>query len=200
MEFEELQKIWDSQNNQPLYAINEKALHNRIVAKKHQAIHIAILSEWIIIIVNIATGALLLGMNFMNHNKPLFIYILAAWMFGSALYVLVSRLRRIRGHRFDRSMLGDLQHALAAAKYQVNLSFIMRWNALPIGILVLFSIWESGKSVWLALVVSLFFILVSYASRWEHNIYKTKKQELEKLLKKLQQEENNNMPSSSSLG
>lgn len=197
MEFEELQKVWDTQNNQPLYAINEKALHNRIITKKHQVIHIAGFSEWLLIIVNIASGAFIFGMNFMKHNR-LFIYLLAAWMFGSALYVLVSRIRRIRAHRFDRSMLGDLQHALAAAKYQVGLSFIMRWNILPIAILVLLSIWESSKPVWLALVIALFFILVSYASRWEHNIYKAKKQELEILLKKLQQEESNGMQSSTS--
>ena len=34
MEFDELKKIWDSQNNEVLYAINEKALHDRIRTKK----------------------------------------------------------------------------------------------------------------------------------------------------------------------
>ena len=36
MEFEELKKIWDTQNNQPMYAINEEALHNRILTKKRK--------------------------------------------------------------------------------------------------------------------------------------------------------------------
>src|SRR4051812_47574418 len=40
MEFDEMKKIWDSQNNEPLYAINEKALYNRILSKKKQAHHI----------------------------------------------------------------------------------------------------------------------------------------------------------------
>ena len=37
MEFDELKQVWDSQNNELLYAINEQALHNRILSKKKQA-------------------------------------------------------------------------------------------------------------------------------------------------------------------
>src|SRR4051812_1101237 len=33
MEFDEMKKIWDAQNNQPLYVIDEKGLHNRIQSK-----------------------------------------------------------------------------------------------------------------------------------------------------------------------
>ena len=37
MEFEDLQKIWDTQNNKPMYVINEEALHRRILSKKNKA-------------------------------------------------------------------------------------------------------------------------------------------------------------------
>lgn len=188
MEFEELQAIWDTQNNRPLYAINEKALHNRIIAKKHQVTHIARISEWLLIIANIASGGIILWNNISTPDS-VFLYILAAWMFGSALYVLINHIRRIRGqHRFDRSMLGDLKYAIATASYQVRLSWIMRWNMLPVAILILLSLWETTKPLWIILAVSLFFIFVFHASGWEHNIYKAKKRELEGLLKKLQQE------------
>jgi len=187
MEFDELQKIWDTQNNQPLYMINEKALHNRIVSKKYQAIHIASFSEWLLMIVNIAAGAFILGTNYMQHNW-IFMYLLAAWMFGCALYVLISRLGRIKDqHRFDRSMLGDLQHALAAARYQVRLAHIMRWNVVPVALLILLAFWEGGKPLWLAVTVGIFFIMTFFASGWELNIYKSKKRELEVLQNKLQQ-------------
>ena len=36
MEFEEMKKIWDSQNNRPMYAIDENSLHN-IVKRKINA-------------------------------------------------------------------------------------------------------------------------------------------------------------------
>ena len=60
MEFEELQKIWDSQNKRPLYVINEEALHQRILAKKSQASHITNFSELLLIAVNTGAGALIL--------------------------------------------------------------------------------------------------------------------------------------------
>lgn len=187
MEFEELQQIWDTQNHQPLYVLNEKALHNRIVAKKYQVVHIARFTEWMLMIVNTAVGGFILWVS-NSKGGIVFMYVLAAWLFGSALYVLVSCIRRRqRQQRFDNTMLGDLQQAVATATYQVRLSLIMRWNALPIGLWILLSFWETHKPIWTTAIIGCFLILVLSAGRWEHNIYKSKKQELETLLKKLQQ-------------
>ncbi|GAB4006316.1 hypothetical protein EXU85_02450 [Spirosoma sp. KCTC 42546] len=190
MEFDELQKIWDSQTREPLWVINENALHKRILAKKNQAHHITTISELLLLFVNSIAGGLILGINFFKHSESLFLYIMAAWMFLTALYVLMSRFRRLKGeNEFDRSMLGELNHAVSMATYQVHLSQLMRWNTLPIGILSLLSIWEGGKSVWLALGVLAFFALTYFASGWEHRVYTNKKRELESLQKKLEKEE-----------
>jgi len=110
-------------------------------------------------------------------------------MFGSAIYVMITRIRRIKDQRrYLRTLAGDLEHALATAGYQVRKAHIMRWNVLPVGLLVLLSMWEGGKAVWLILVVALFFILAFWASRWELSIYLNKKRELEVLQQKLQEE------------
>jgi hypothetical protein len=187
MEFDELQKIWDTQNNQPMYVINEQALHKRIITKKYHVIHIAGFTEWLLIIVNAVTGGFLLQMNGARHGY-FFVYMLAAWLFGSVLYVLINRFRRLHDqHRFNRTLAGDLQHALAIAGYQVRIAHIMRWNVVPVGLLVLLSMWEGGKSVWLSLIVAFFFILVFFACRWELTMYSNKKQELEVLQQKLQE-------------
>jgi hypothetical protein len=189
MEFDELQKIWDTQNNQPLYVINEQALHNRIVAKKHQVIHIAVVTEWILIIANTISGAFVLQQNYTGRRGLIFVYLLAVWMLGTALYVLVNRIRRMREQQqFNRSISGDLQHAVTTAVYQVRIARIMRWNVLPIGLLVLFSVWEGGQSVWFSVGVALFFVLVFLASGWEMGIYRNKMKELQILQNKLQEE------------
>jgi Flp pilus assembly protein TadB len=189
MEFEELQKIWDTQNNEPLYAINEKALHNRILSKKKQGLHITNISELLSIIVNAGAGCFIFGVNFFKHSGNMFMYILSAWMFICALYLLVSRLRRVKANqRFDRSISGDLNNAISVATYQVRLSQMMRWNILPTGTLITLGVWNGGKSVWLAAGMLLFFVLTYYASAWEHNIYKRKKRELEMLKSKLDNE------------
>jgi len=186
MEFEELKKIWDTQNNQPLYAINEKAMYNHILSKKKQAHHITNITELLIIFVNICSGCVVLGMNYFKQSSNIYLYILSAWMFGSALFMLVNRIQRIKGNnRFDRSMRGDLDHAISVATYQVRISQIMRWNILPIGALTLLGLWEGGKPIWIAIIVLLFFAVTHYAGGWEHNIYKRKKRELEILQKKL---------------
>jgi hypothetical protein len=194
MEFEELQKIWDTQNNKTLYVIDEKALHNRILSKKKQGLHITNISELLSIVVNAGAGCFIFGMNFFKESGNIFMYILSAWMFGTALYSLVSRVRRTKANkRFDRSMSGDLDHAIWVATYQVRFSQILRWNILPIGTLIILSVWDRGKSVWLAAGMLVFFVLTYYASRWEHNIYKRKKRELEILRTKLENEEQTNV-------
>src|SRR6185436_10668260 len=140
---------------------------------------------------NITTGLFVLGMALSRSAANIFTYLLTAWTVITALYVLVSRIhRRKNENRFDRSMLGDLHHAISNATYQVRLSGLMIWNCLPIGILLLLDFWENGKlSVWIAILTPIFFGLVYYASRWEHGIYKNRKRVLEVLKKKLENEE-----------
>jgi hypothetical protein len=190
MEFEELQLIWDSQNNKPLYVIDERALHNRILSKKKQARRITNISELLSIIANTCTGCFILGANLFKQSGNISMYLLSAWMFATALFTLVGRIRRQkRDHRFDRSMLGDLRYAISVATYQVRLSQLLRWNMLPIGILIILGVWENGKSVWLAVGISIFLFLANYAAGWEHGIYKKKKRELEMLRNKLENED-----------
>jgi hypothetical protein len=189
MEFEELKKIWNAQDNQPLYAINEKAMYNLILSKKKQAHHITNISELLLIFVNLSSGIMVLGMNYFKQSGNISLYILSAWMLGSALYTLVCRIQRIKGNKeFDRSMSGDLGHAISVATYQVRISQIMRWNILPIAALTVLGLWEGEKPIWIAIVVTLFFALTYFAGGWEHSIYKRKKRELEILQKKLDTE------------
>ncbi|MEP6673951.1 MAG: hypothetical protein ABJA78_02305 [Ferruginibacter sp.] len=186
MEFDELKKVWDAQNNEPLYGFNETALHNRILTKKKKGIHITNVSEFIGIVVNAACGSFIFWLNYFSHKGNVFMYCLAAWILLTALYLFIGRARRLKADQhFDRSMHGDLAHAIAVATYQVRFSQLMRWNILPIGIFILLGFWDTGKSVWIVVGTILFFIVVSYASRWEHNIYKARKRELEILQVKL---------------
>jgi hypothetical protein len=190
MEFDEMKKIWDSQNDEPLYSINEKALHNRILSKKKQAHHITNTSELLWIIGNIGAGCFILGVNLFKQSGSIFMYFLFAWMFATALVLLVRRIRRIKeNYRFDRSMRGDLDHAISMATYQVRLSQLGRWNILPIGILILLEVWDGGKSFWIAVGILIFLAFAHYAAGWEHSIYKARKRELEILQQKLENED-----------
>ncbi|SFC19262.1 hypothetical protein [Spirosoma endophyticum] len=188
MEFDEIQKIWDSQTHEPLWSINETALHKRILVKKEKVSHIANFSELLLLVVNIGAGSLTLGLNYFKPPTNLSLYLMSAWMLGTALYVLVSRIRRLKSSdTFDRSLLGELKQAMSMATYQVRLSQLMRWNIVPIGFLSLLGFWESGQSIWLSLGLLIFFGMTYFAGGWEHRIYQAKKRELEALLTKLEQ-------------
>jgi len=84
--------------------------------------------------------------------------------------------------------MGDLRHAIAVATYQVQLSYLLRWNTLPIGILIILSVWDGGRSFWLAIGIMIFLFIANYAAGWEHNFYKSRKRELEILLNKLNEQ------------
>ena len=187
MEFEEMKKIWDTQNNEPFYGVNEEALHNRILAKQRSAYHITNKSELLTIIANIGVACFILGVSLLNQSPNIFMIILAAWMFVVGFYSLWSRVHRIKnGRRFDRSMLGDLRHAISVATYQVRFSQLMRWNLLPTCALFILGTWSIGTSFWFSLVLLILFVFANYGARWEHNIYKSSKRELEILKTKLE--------------
>src|SRR3954470_1068682 len=95
MEFEEMKKIWDTQNDRPLFVIDEPALHRRIISKKNQSGRISHISELLLILVNIGAGGLVLGVNLSSRNMSAWMNVMSAWMFVTALYVIVKRVGRL---------------------------------------------------------------------------------------------------------
>ena len=191
MDFDEMQKIWDTQTKEPLWVINEQALKKHILTKKNQVHHITNISELLLTYVYTGAGCFVLGLNLVNHSANVSLYLMAGWLLVTGLYGLATRLQRLKSENgfVDRSMLGELNHALSMATYQVRLSRLMRWNMLPICLLSVLGVWEGGKSVWQVLGLLFVFVIAYFASGWEHKVYQVKKQELEKLQKKLQAEE-----------
>lgn len=187
MEFEEMQRIWDSQERKTLYAIDEKALHNRINVKKNKGIRITNVSELIIVFTNAIAG---ITVFLVNQDQNFFLYCFAGWAMLSALLVLAVRIRRLAApHEFNHSLTSDLDHAIAVATYQVRLSRVMRWNAVPMVLFLLLALWEDEQSIWVIGSIVVFFIIVFYASGMEHNYYKSRLRELQILRSKLEHDE-----------
>ena len=124
MEFDEMKKIWDAQNNQPL---------------------------------------------------------------SIAVYVVVSHFRRIKAsHQFDRSIHGDLNHAISLASYQMRLSRIISWNFLPMGAIMIFSGWEAGKLFRVGVVILISYTLAFYVTSRGYRANKRRKRKLQALKEKLE--------------
>lgn len=190
MEFEEMQKIWIASRQETIYAINEKALYNIIDSKRKKALHIASISELLLIIVHLCSACFIIAITFWNSRNYPIMYVMAGWLFITAVYVLISRIQRFKQlNIFSRSLLEDLKQAVFTAGYQVQLSHIMRLNIFPVALLCILGILNKGVSWWFALATGLFFVIAYYFSGWEHNYYKNKKRELEILQIKLEEEE-----------
>lgn len=182
MGFEEMKKIWDTQNNEPLYVLNENALHDQIRLKKRKAGHITNVSELATIGVNIFASLFVMGVNIVNGITNIYMYLLVLWMAITAIGVSIGRFRRLRGQgKFDRSILGDLDFAIATATYQVSLSSILRWNIIPMGIFIFLGILDIGKPIGTGIALVVFLAMTYFASAWEHNYYKARRREVQSL-------------------
>jgi hypothetical protein len=187
MEFEDMKKIWDAQNNQPLYVIDEQALHNRIKSKMNGILRIASMSELSTMIFYLVACGILITLNNLPPNANIFMYIEAAWMFGIVVYIMIGRIRRIRASRqFDRTILGDLDHAIALSVYKMRLSRIILWNLVPMGAIMIFSGWEAGKLLKASAVILVSYALAFYVGTKERRMNKRMKRELQLLKDKLE--------------
>lgn len=190
MKFDELQKVWDSQNDKPMYVIREEALHKTILAKGRKAGKTANISELILILSGLIAAGIIVIFDLMDDGGNVFSY-LGVFLFTLiAMYSGINRvLRKKRKIDFERSILGDLEHALSIAHYQVNLSKGMFYGFWPATFaLSLLSLLMSDKPIWYSVIFGVLFIGVSFVSRWEHKYYIRKRDELESLKQKLKEE------------
>jgi|TARA_R110001599_G_scaffold84130_2_gene226811 hypothetical protein len=187
MQFNDLQKIWDSQNNKPMYVIREEALHQKILAKGRKAGRTANLTEWILISTGLIASGILVYFDFMKDEGNVFSYISVVLFSLITVYGMINRfLRKNKTENFERSILGDLEHALSISEYQVSLSKGMLYGFWPAVFLIsLLSLIMSDKPIWYSIIFGLLFIGVSFLSRWEHRCYVRRKNELATLKKKL---------------
>lgn len=137
-------------------------------------------SALLLIIVNLGAGCFVPGINLFRRGGNIYMCLLGIWMLSTALYLFRNRVRRIKGDKkFDRSLGGDLNHAISVATYRVRLCRIMRWDILPIGAFIMLGVLDSGKAIWIAGLILVFFVLAYFGSAREHSIYKSRKRELE---------------------
>ncbi len=167
MEFNELKMIWDSQNQEPLYALNEAALH-AIVRRKNQewnrCLSCCFAAE---ITIGLVCGALML----VCAGVPIFgdaawlaalswmkvapsrwdlAALLAAsgiWLYYSAYMFLARKRQQRRVEVFDSTLRGDLDRALAETNFRIALARgVVWWGLVPIWV---------ATGLWLAVLYRL---------------------------------------------
>jgi cation transport ATPase len=187
MEFNEMRKIWDVQNGRALYAIDEQALHNGVIAKKNKASKTAERMEKILIFSLLTASGLIWWAIFKKGSFHTLQLLLASLFVVAAAAIFVSRLRRLAWQNsFEKSMLGDLEQGIANASYQVALSKAAGLMYLLVASISIISIYQRGMEWWKTILVVLFFIGGYFASKWEHKkFYAYQKQNLMEMKAKL---------------
>lgn len=157
MEIEEIKKIWDTQNEQPLYAIDEEAMHRRISAKRKGSSRRSSLNEFGLI----AISALTIGVLMLTGGRGWYDYLASAFLLGIAIYVWRGRLRRRREEaRFDRTMLGELDHAISNTETELKRArTFVWWYLAPLSIPVIYSFADGNTPIWKWFVVPAAFLL-----------------------------------------
>ncbi len=186
-EFEEMQIVWDRQNDQKLYAINEAALHTQIKRKSQSIERKLALVELIMIAVNFIVGVILLIDSIRDGDQRL-IFLFPALYLGYSAFAIFRRVaRRKEEVHFEPTMLGDLDKAIWRINYLIRQGrWMMAWYLLPL--MLAFTVFALiNDRVWWALALILVVTPATYlAGRWETGkFYLPKKRDLESLREKL---------------
>ncbi|MFZ1809379.1 MAG: hypothetical protein WAU36_19255 [Cyclobacteriaceae bacterium] len=172
MKFEDMKKIWDKQDQQHKYVIDEKKLHESIQQKKRKSSRFVSKVEWILIFANGIAGGTIVAMNFIEKRGDIYANALGLVMLAAGIYIYTRRLHRLKHeNRFDRTMLGDLDHAISNATYRARLSYGMLIYFLVVAALTLGNAIHEDKS-WLKIgLIVVFFVITWFLGRWEYKAW-----------------------------
>jgi len=193
MEFEDLQRIWDEQKNESLYAINEEALHKRI-AKSRRSIEFGLnMLEWGVIGSSLIS-LFALYLNWVGDPIPLGYHLIPVMLLVISTHVFL--LRRQRQRQIDEyppTMVGELDKAIAQNDFLVKrIQTAVWWYMLPVfGGFTFYFYYEKGPYWWQSVLAMIGCGVLSYCGvLWElRKFHLPKKQDLQALHKLLSQSE-----------
>lgn len=179
MDFEEMKVIWDSQNQAPIYGVNEAELHTILRTKSRKfgrlvfwqvfasygstvatvtSILLVLLANSFGVLSEVATLSALTGWDIVA-----LLVAACAWIHFSVAIYLGQKRQKYRESRFTSSLRGDLDRDIAQTEFQIRkrekvlLGFIPPYVGSTLMALVMFRI--SGLSEWLVVPLSILMIV-----------------------------------------
>jgi len=187
MEFEDLKKIWDTQNSEQVYAIDEKTLHQRVIQKNINSKRTAHINETAIIVIGFIVSLFMLGLSVIDDST---VYLSQAVIFlGITFYAMFDRKRRreIAGYS-GGSIIEELEQAIRTNDYEIRRQKTMVWWFFaPTLAAMLFNLFKtSGIFSWAVIILMLVTgILGLFVQHKSIKPLLTKKQDLGSLRKLL---------------
>lgn len=177
-----MQLIWNQQNNEKLFAIDESALFDKVKAKSKDANWILNFFETVIICVSVFVIYVSLRQA-QGQVEWIDEYIMAAVMFFVGMFPFISRIRRKKNEtHFEPSILGEVNKAISRIDHIISYCrSAVYWCLIPIGI-TRGGIFLYHGSYLLGVGYLVFCALIAVALRWElRKIHQPKRQDLEAL-------------------
>ena len=190
MEFEEMQKIWNEQKGENMYVINESALHRSVAKKKNAASRRIGIVEISLMMINSAC-ALFLLIDAIIDKEGFWDYAGAVIMALTVVFLYFFRRKRKQNEKtFDRSVLGELDHAIANSQSIIQIATIMIYYYLiPMGVFALSKMFYFGASIEKWFLVIGMFVLSFFLIIWERKaLHIPRKRNLLALKEKLTEE------------
>ena len=219
MELSELKMIWDSQNEEPLYAMNEAALH-QIVQRRNQDMNRCLARCFTLeITVGLVCFAVILayagilafgdaGWLISPRGKlvaptrwDIFSLLVASaiWFYYSAYMYLARKRQQRRVEVFDSTLRGDLDRALSQTDFQIMmLKSITWWGLVPVWVattiwmVVLFHLKNASTWVYpfmIAIALASLVVVIANKQRSIAKKYLPRRHELASLRSKLAEPE-----------
>ncbi|MDA7915935.1 hypothetical protein N9B94_01720 [Verrucomicrobia bacterium] len=168
MKFDELKVIWDSQTNEPLYAIDHDAMHQSIRREGKDIQKVLTIFEAMSMLILFTLG-IVIGSEpfFEGHDYHQYIDATVYIAIGSYL-AMEFRRRRREGAAFDDSLLGDLDRAIFHVNTQIRRFSIFPFFVVgPMAILCLAKLpmYYASKPMWLWPMMALCFFGTWHALR-----------------------------------
>ena len=190
MEFEDLQTIWNDQNDENLYTINEEALYAQIQQKSKSVNHKLNVYEWLMFSGNLIIG-IVLFIDALRENGQTYEYVLPTLYIAFSIITLI--LRKVRQKEeilFDLTMMGELDKAIWQINYLIKRGrSMMIWYVLPFTFVLTVTLLLNSKQLWALGMIVILVPLSYFSGRWEINKwYMPQKLELEALRKELMNE------------
>ena len=192
MEFEDLKKVWDTQNNEHLYAINESALHKQVIRKNITTQRNARINEISMIVLGLIVASFMITMGVINSS---WVFLPQGLIFlGITSYVMIDRKKRREIAGFSTgSVLNDLDQAIRTNDYEIKRQKNMLWwFFLPAVLAALLNLFKTnGIFTWAVIILLVTaFSLGLIVQKKSIKPYITKKNDLNTLKKLLTEADN----------
>lgn len=171
MKFEDIQRLWNEQKGERIYTINESELRRSVTLRKELASGRMNRVEIIVTIFNALAGIFLIALA-VQHPHVVTYFNAAVMATTVAVIMYFRRKRKKAENTFDRSMLGELDHAISNTSFMIKFNYLIRVAyvapliiACISALIIREATWEKWLIVTGALLLSIFVL------HWEQKAY-----------------------------